>query len=139
MQSRFCTFVICSVCIISSNTSGRLGICPLLFDLAKSQSIFFFWHYPASAPCVENIDSFSKSPVSPLGRLQSQFFCKLGRISMKGSTLIPECQKQGFSLRLRGGMPNVGMENWTSDFDRRCWNESNPDIVSPLFVPKVII
>jgi hypothetical protein len=50
--------------------------------------------------------------------------------------LIPECKKQG--MRLRGGMPNVGMENWTSDFDRRCWNESNPDIMSPLFVPKVI-
>ena len=39
--------------------------------------------------------------------------------------------------RLRGGMPNVGMENWTSDFDRICWNESNPNILSPLFVPKV--
>jgi len=39
-------------------------------------------------------------------------------------------------LRLRGGMPNVGMENWTSDWDRECWNESNPNITSPLFVPK---
>lgn len=33
-------------------------------------------------------------------------------------------------------MPNVGMENWTSDYDRICWNESNPRIKSPLFVPK---
>jgi hypothetical protein len=41
------------------------------------------------------------------------------------------------NLKLRGGMPNVGMDNWTSDFDRMCWNESNPDILSPLFVPKV--
>eukprot|EP00961_Rhodomonas_salina_P229682 3104093-Rhodomonas_salina.2 len=40
------------------------------------------------------------------------------------------------SRMLRGGMPNVGMENWTSDYDRICWNESNPRIKSPLFVPK---
>lgn len=42
--------------------------------------------------------------------------------------------------RLRGGQatasPDVGMANWASDYDRICWNESDPDIKSPLFVPK---
>jgi len=28
------------------------------------------------------------------------------------------------------------MQNWTSDFWRQLWNESDPDIQSPLFVPK---
>ena len=41
-------------------------------------------------------------------------------------------------LFLRGGMPNVGMDKWTSEFDRVCWNESNPNILSPLFVPKAM-
>jgi len=41
-------------------------------------------------------------------------------------------------LALRGGAqsPDVGMENWASEYDRMCWNESNPAIRSPLFVPK---
>jgi len=39
---------------------------------------------------------------------------------------------------LRGGAqsPDVGMENWASDYERICWNESNPEILSPMFVPK---
>ena len=42
-------------------------------------------------------------------------------------------------LVLRGGCgvsPDVGMENWASDYERRYWNESNPSIRSPMFVPK---
>lgn len=46
----------------------------------------------------------------------------------------------GLACRLRGGQaaasPDVGMANWASDYDRICWNESDPDIKSPLFVPK---
>ncbi len=81
---------------------------------------------------LETMILFSK----PLQGSRLHLVRKIGSGTMTDLKLIPECKNQG--IRLRGGMPNVGMDKWTSDFDRRCWNESNPDILSPLFVPKVI-
>lgn len=51
----------------------------------------------------------------------------------------PSLPAAGAGLRGGGGdpaSPDVGMANWASDYDRICWNESDPDIKSPLFVPK---
>jgi hypothetical protein len=39
----------------------------------------------------------------------------------------------------RHGELNVGMGRWTSDYLRERWNESEPRISSPLFVPKVLL
>lgn len=48
----------------------------------------------------------------------------------------PPVPAAGAGLRGGGGEPDVGMANWASDYERVCWNESDPDIKSPLFVPK---
>ena len=64
----------------------------------------------------------------------------------RGGLASPSCTLQGRRaaatlprgiMQLRGGMPDVGEARWTSDYDRKRWNQSNPEIQSPLFVPEV--
>jgi hypothetical protein len=65
-----------------------------------------------------------------------------GREPVSRLCMESDVRWRGGHLALRGGMAtatrshDVGMENWASEYDRLCWNESNPEIRSPLFVPK---